>query len=93
MTKVFIIIIIITIITASILQVNGLPRPALRTGSIAGAPTNYSLPDVFSIGLGGGSRVERVGEGEGGDGGGQSGGRRWRVGPLSVGNELMSRWV
>ncbi|KAL4447891.1 hypothetical protein ABPG75_005110 [Micractinium tetrahymenae] len=35
--------------------VGGLPRPAPRTVRLAGAPTNFQMPDVQSIGLGGGS--------------------------------------
>ncbi|PRW56447.1 hydantoinase subunit beta [Chlorella sorokiniana] len=37
------------------LLVGGLPRPAPRVTLLAGAPTNFQMPDVLSIGLGGGS--------------------------------------
>ena len=37
--------------------VGGLPRPAPRAVRCAGAATNFQMPDVISIGLGGGSRV------------------------------------
>lgn len=33
----------------------GLPRPAARAALLAGAPTNFQMPDVHSMGLGGGS--------------------------------------
>jgi N-methylhydantoinase A/oxoprolinase/acetone carboxylase beta subunit len=35
----------------------GLPRPAPRAVRIAGASTNFAMPDVLSLGLGGGSIV------------------------------------
>ncbi|WP_029420316.1 hydantoinase/oxoprolinase N-terminal domain-containing protein [Alicyclobacillus macrosporangiidus] len=37
--------------------VNGFPRPAARTTELAGVRTNFRMPDVYSLGLGGGSRV------------------------------------
>jgi N-methylhydantoinase A/oxoprolinase/acetone carboxylase beta subunit len=39
------------------LLVKGLPRPAARAVRLAGAPTNFQMPDLLSIGLGGGSIV------------------------------------
>lgn len=39
------------------LLVGGLPRPAPRAVRLAGAATNFQMPDVLSIGLGGGSLV------------------------------------
>ncbi len=49
-----------TLLTSSYLAgvvQHGLPRPASRTVSICGARTNFRMPDVLSIGLGGGSYV------------------------------------
>lgn len=37
--------------------VHGLPRQAAATVSVAGVRTNFALPDLLSIGLGGGSHV------------------------------------
>jgi len=51
---------------------HGFPRQAGTTVDIGGVRTNFRMPDVFSIGLGGGSRVH------GGDAGAE-------VGPQSVG--------
>lgn len=55
--------------------VNGFPREASLEVEIGGVRTNFRMPDVVSIGLGGGSLVE-------GDGG--------RVGPRSVGHRISS---
>ncbi|KAJ3576514.1 hypothetical protein NP233_g376 [Leucocoprinus birnbaumii] len=55
---------------------NGYPRLAGAFVKIAGVRTNFSMPDVYSIGLGGGSRVH---DGESG---------MVTVGPDSVGNRL-----
>ncbi len=55
--------------------VNGFPRPATLQVSLAGVLTNFPMPDVYSMGLGGGSRV-REGAGE------------IRLGPDSVGYAL-----
>ena len=38
--------------------VNGFPRPASTTVDVGGVRTNFRMPDVFSIALGGGSIVE-----------------------------------
>jgi N-methylhydantoinase A/oxoprolinase/acetone carboxylase beta subunit len=57
---------------------NGFPRQASTTVDIGGVRTNFRMPDVFSIGLGGGSLV-RV---EGGE---------LSVGPHSVGYEITRR--
>ncbi len=38
--------------------VGGFPRPAARTVEICGVQTNFRMPDVYSFGLGGGSRVD-----------------------------------
>ncbi|NDV00243.1 hydantoinase/oxoprolinase N-terminal domain-containing protein [Pseudoroseicyclus tamaricis] len=51
----------------------GFPRPASMAVEVGGVRTNFRMPDVFSIGLGGGSLVA----GEGGD-----------IGPQSVGYRL-----
>lgn len=59
-----------------VLEKTGLPRPASAFSMLAGVRTNFSLPDVRSIGVGGGSLI-RVDE----DGTAQ-------VGPDSVGKNL-----
>lgn len=53
--------------------IGGFPRPAAKTVTIAGVRTNFRMPDVQSLGLGGGSLV-RVEDGA--------------VGPESVGYRL-----
>ena len=58
---------------------NGFPRQAAAYSEIAGVRTNFSYPDVRSIGLGGGSIVRRN---EGG---------RLTVGPESVGYEIQTK--
>lgn len=57
--------------------VKGFPRPASTTVDVGGVRTNFRMPDVFAIGLGGGTIVS--GEGE-----------ALRVGPQSVGYKLTS---
>ncbi len=57
--------------------VSGFPRPATLQVSLAGVITNFPMPDVYSMGLGGGSRVRE-------DGG------ELRIGPDSVGYALTS---
>lgn len=56
----------------------GFPRPASAEVEIAGVKTNFRMPDVFSIGLGGGSLVHRDGDSV-------------DLGPESVGYELTAR--
>ena len=53
----------------------GFPREAALAVSIGGVRTNFRMPDVLSVGLGGGSIVT---------------GDPWRVGPRSVGYRLGS---
>lgn len=55
--------------------VKGFPRPASTTVDVGGVRTNFRMPDVFAIGLGGGTIVA----GEGDD---------LTVGPQSVGYKL-----
>ncbi len=55
--------------------VKGFPRPASTTVDVGGVRTNFRMPDVFAIGLGGGSIVSGAGE-------------DLRVGPQSVGYRL-----
>jgi N-methylhydantoinase A/oxoprolinase/acetone carboxylase beta subunit len=57
--------------------VNGYPREAPSTVDVAGVRTNFRMPDVLSIGLGGGSLVE--GDGRAGA----------TLGPESVGYRLV----
>jgi N-methylhydantoinase A/oxoprolinase/acetone carboxylase beta subunit len=54
----------------------GFPRRASVTVEVGGVRTNFRMPDVFSIGLGGGSLVHRAGD-------------AIRVGPRSVGHRLV----
>lgn len=56
---------------------HGFPREAKTTIEVAGVRTNFRMPDVLSLGIGGGSRVR-------GDG-------QVTVGPDSVGYELITR--
>jgi N-methylhydantoinase A/oxoprolinase/acetone carboxylase beta subunit len=54
---------------------DGFPREATTEVSIAGIRTNFRMPDVLSIGLGGGSRI-------------RTGGPQIEVGPDSVGYRI-----
>lgn len=56
---------------------HGFPRESSVAVDVAGVRTSFRMPDVVSVGLGGGSRVRCEGE--------------LRVGPDSVGYELPSR--
>jgi N-methylhydantoinase A/oxoprolinase/acetone carboxylase beta subunit len=56
--------------------VNGFPREAALQVEVAGVRTNFRMPDLVSIGLGGGSMVQRA---------------PLEVGPRSVGYELTRR--
>lgn len=57
--------------------VGGFPRPATLQVSLAGVLTNFPMPDVYSMGLGGGSRVHEDAEAN-----------TIRLGPDSVGYAL-----
>jgi N-methylhydantoinase A/oxoprolinase/acetone carboxylase beta subunit len=54
----------------------GFPREATGEVTVAGVRTNFRMPDVLSIGIGGGSHVEDAG---------------LKVGPTSVGYQLTER--
>ena len=56
--------------------IDGFPRPSGTTVEVGGVRLNFGMPDVLSIGLGGGSVVRESGA---------------RVGPDSVGHELVER--
>ncbi len=58
--------------------VKGFPRPATTTVDVGGVRTNFRMPDVFAIGLGGGTIV--TGEGD-----------ALTVGPQSVGYRLTDK--
>lgn len=58
--------------------INGFPRESPAEVDVAGVRTNFRMPDVISIAIGGGSRVRRTGEGV-------------TVGPDSVGYEIVSK--
>ena len=55
----------------------GFPRESTLSTAIAGVRTNFRMPDIVSIGVGGGSVVHD--------------GAEVRIGPVSVGYELMTR--
>ncbi len=55
--------------------VKGFPRPASTTVDVGGVRTNFRMPDVFAIGLGGGTIIQDEGE-------------DLKVGPQSVGYKL-----
>ena len=57
--------------------IKGFPRPASTTVDVGGVRTNFRMPDVFSIALGGGTIVETYRNGE-----------IIRVGPQSVGYRI-----
>lgn len=60
-----------------VLLKSGFPRPAAAFVEIAGLRTNFSMPDIQSIGLGGGSIIRRDGD-------------KVTVGPDSVGYRLLT---
>ena len=60
---------------------NGFPRRSLNTSNIGGIDLNFSMPDVLSIALGGGSHVEMDGHGIA------------TVGPFSVGKDLFTNAI
>lgn len=57
---------------------DGFPRLAGTSVEVVDVRTNFSMPDVISVGLGGGSLVELKGR---------------RVGPASVGRELIEKGI
>lgn len=63
----------------------GFPRESAVSVDIGGVRTNFRMPDVLAIGLGGGSRVRRAGEAGPGS---PSLGGKVAIGPDSVGYEL-----
>ena len=65
---------------AGVLMANGFPRQASAYSSIADVQVNFSMPDVSSEGLGGGSVVKTDAEGG-----------VVSIGPESVGNELTTK--
>lgn len=56
--------------------IDGFPRPSGATAQVGGVTTNFRMPDVLAVGLGGGSHVAADGT---------------QVGPQSVGRELPQR--
>ena len=58
--------------------INGFPRPSGSSVEIGGVLTNFRMPDVLAVGIGGGSIVSDNGA---------------RVGPQSVGKDLTSKGV
>lgn len=66
----------------------GFPREATVEVSVAGVRTNFRMPDVLSVGIGGGSRVRGETGDSGANGDRVAGGRGPSVGPDSVGYRL-----
>lgn len=64
-----------------LLLTNGFPRQAAAFSEISGVRTNFSYPDVRSIGLGGGSIVRKHGNGS------------LTIGPDSVGYQLPTKAI
>jgi N-methylhydantoinase A/oxoprolinase/acetone carboxylase beta subunit len=64
-----------------LLLANGFPRQAAAFSEISGVRTNFSYPDVRSIGLGGGSIVRRQEDGD------------LTIGPDSVGYQLAQKAI
>ncbi|KKA29102.1 hypothetical protein TD95_002776 [Thielaviopsis punctulata] len=64
-----------------LLLANGFPRQAAAYSDIAGVRTNFSYPDVKSIGLGGGSIIRKTAEG------------KMTIGPDSVGYDICRQAV
>jgi N-methylhydantoinase A/oxoprolinase/acetone carboxylase beta subunit len=62
-----------------LLEKTGFPRQAAAYSEISGVRTNFSYPDVRSIGLGGGSIVQRDSQG------------KLKVGPESVGYQITEK--
>lgn len=58
---------------------NGFPRRSMHNASIGGISLNFRMPDVLSIGIGGGSLITAS----------QSG--KFKVGPESCGKDLMTK--
>jgi N-methylhydantoinase A/oxoprolinase/acetone carboxylase beta subunit len=58
--------------------VNGFPRESSIAVNIGGVRTNFRMPDILSLGLGGGTRIHRDGKGQ-----------LMRIGPDSVGYRLL----
>src|SRR5699024_6767313 len=56
--------------------VNGFPRPAATITEIADVRTNFRMPDVYSLGLGGGTKVQ------------YTSGKEPVIGPESTGNHI-----
>lgn len=65
---------------AGVLMTNGFPRQASAYKMIAGVQVNFSMPDVSSVGLGGGSIAKTNAEGT-----------VTAIGPESVGNQLTTK--
>lgn len=55
---------------------NSFPRQTSLAVEVGGVRTNYRMPDIYSVGFGGGTRIHQKDEG-------------WKVGPDSVGYRLM----
>ncbi len=54
----------------------GFPRRSLNTSNIGGVKLNFPMPDVLSLGLGGGSHVDQ---------------NSLKIGPKSVGKDILTR--
>lgn len=59
---------------------NGFPRQTSLAVEVGGVRTNYRMPDIYSIGFGGGTRIHRNED-------------SWKIGPDSVGYQLMEKSI
>ena len=62
--------------------VHGFPRESSSAAEIGGVRTNFRMPDILSIGVGGGSRIRMQADGQG-----------LAVGPDSVGFRLLQEAI
>ena len=60
------------------LLVNSFPRQSSIAAQVGGVTTNFRMPDIMSIGIGGGTVIHKDGEG-------------FKVGPDSVGYEIVNK--
>src|SRR5690625_4504066 len=59
---------------------NGFPRQTSLAAEVGGVRTNFRMPDIYTIGLGGGTRIRRA-EAD------------WKIGPDSVGYQLTEKAI
>jgi len=59
---------------------NSFPRQTSLAAEVGGVRTNFRMPDIYTIGLGGGTRIRREEE-------------NWKIGPDSVGYQLTEKAI